>query len=66
MDIGFAVLVSFIIRELDDEAVLHTTAYVIALFVESQSANLSVLDLINLSCIIRRVLFLLGGSIFAG
>jgi hypothetical protein len=73
VDIGFAVLVSFIMRELNDDALLNTTAYVIAVFVESQSANLSVLDLIIISCIIRRVLHELGrvggccgGSTLAG
>ena len=68
VDIGFAVLVSFIMRESTEDALLHTTAYAMAVFAESQSSNLSVLDLVVMSCIIRRVLHELGrvGGCFGG
>jgi hypothetical protein len=68
VDIGFAVLVSFIMRELADDAVLNTTANVIAVFAESQSSIVSLYDVVNFCCVIRRVLYELGrvGGLFGG
>ena len=68
VDIGFAVLVAFIMRELTDDALLHTTANVIAVLAESQSSMFSLFDIINFCCIIRRALYELGrvGGLFGG
>lgn len=68
VDVGFAVLLSYIMREVSDDALLNTTAHVIAIFVESQSNNISLEDKVNLCCIVRRARYELGrvGGLFGG
>jgi hypothetical protein len=60
VDIGFAILVSHILRELSDDSKLNTTAHLISLFVECHKSNLSISDHVVLCCIIHRVLYELG------
>jgi hypothetical protein len=68
VDIGYAILVSYILRESNDDDLLNTTALVIAVFAESQATNISVHDKVTLCCIIRRARYELGrfGGLFGG
>lgn len=67
VDVGFAVLLSHIMREVNDDSLLNTTAFVVAIFAESQSMNISLEDKVTLCCVIRRVRYELGsGTLFGG
>jgi hypothetical protein len=73
VDVGYAVLLSYILRESNDDELLNTTGHVIAIFTESQSTNISLQDKITMCCIIRRARFelgrvcgLFGGSFLSG